>query len=43
MHGEPLFYDAGMLCEHAGLEAYELRAAASRVSTHVPIQSCRDA
>jgi hypothetical protein len=30
MHGERLFYDAAMLCEQAGLDVHELRAAASR-------------
>jgi hypothetical protein len=29
MRGERLFYDAAMLCEQAGLDVHELRAAAS--------------
>jgi hypothetical protein len=28
MHGERIFYDAAMLCEQAGLDVHELRAAA---------------
>lgn len=30
MHGERLFYDAAMLCEQAGLNVHDLRAAAAR-------------
>ena len=33
MHGERLFYDVATLCEQAGLDVQELRAAASQAST----------
>jgi hypothetical protein len=32
MRGERLFYDAAMLCQQAGPDVHELRAAASRAS-----------
>jgi len=35
MHGERIFYDAAMLCDQAGLDVHELRAAAARAGqTH---------